>query len=428
MNVLIVEPSKSYAQLLQKMFEEHRFNASIASGESDAHQKLNAGDYQIVCLSMSLSEGDSLTLCQQIRSSGRSANTPILMLTSSTSAEAIEAAYAAGVTEVFKKQDFDSFELYLSGLSERLSSSTQSSGSILYLEDSPIVALTTTAMLEDAGFRVDHFTSLEPTIEAFSSHYYDLLITDVVLKGDQSGLAMVRAVREHTSKEKQQIPILALSIYEDDARKLELFRAGINDYVSKKVIPEEFLTRVRLLIANRQLLMKLHSKQQQLEQMAMTDQLTRLYNRHYLMDIVPKKISQALRQQYPISMLVIDIDKFKTINDSYGHDIGDKVLVAVAEVIASQSRLEDVVARLGGEEFVTVLGHCSLDDAIAKAEQIRALIEAKNPEKIAVTASFGVSTLKEGDDFSTLFARGDEAVYNAKETGRNKVVSELFSA
>ena len=154
----------------------------------------------------------------------------------------------------------------------------------------------------------------------------------------------------------------------------------------------------------------------------MTDQLTGLYNRHSLFDIGPKYISDAKRHDFSVSLLVFDLDHFKNVNDTYGHGVGDVVLKAVGQVLNDNCRIEDTVARFGGEEFVMLLSHCDIDLAFTKAESIRIAIEKAKPNDLTITASIGVAALGLDDDFESLFDKADKAVYEAKDTGRNKVV------
>jgi diguanylate cyclase (GGDEF)-like protein len=157
--------------------------------------------------------------------------------------------------------------------------------------------------------------------------------------------------------------------------------------------------------------------------MAMYDQLTGLYNRHYLFISANKKVARAKRHHEPVSLMMMDIDHFKDINDNYGHPVGDVVLQAVAKIISAQCREEDIAARFGGEEFVILYDHCDLKDAQVKAENYRLLIEEAKPEQITVTSSFGVVQMKpEGEMVDDLIKRADLALYQAKENGRNQVV------
>lgn len=422
MNALIIDSSQSYRQLLSKLFDSYEITSVVVGTIEDARPALEQHHFDMICIAMKLADGDGLGFCRHIRQQDSCKHTPIFMLTSSNESETNQLALSAGVTELFKKQDFSRFQLYLESLIERLSGQPSNSGHILYIEDSASIALLVSATLEKHGYHVDHYLTAELGIDAFNTNYYDLVLTDVVLT-DLSGLAVVRYVRESASSEKKSVPIIAISSFNDNARKLELFSAGINDYVAKPVMNEELLARIGNLIKSRQLLNSLNKKQEQLERLALTDQLTSLYNRHYLMDIVPKRIKQAQRQNYPLCLLVIDIDLFKNINDDHGHFVGDQVLQAVAKQLASGIRWEDIAARFGGEEFVILLDHCGHEDGVSIANNLRKSIEQLKPAGLLVTASFGVTTLESEDlDFSTLFSRADKAVYEAKESGRNCVV------
>jgi len=160
------------------------------------------------------------------------------------------------------------------------------------------------------------------------------------------------------------------------------------------------------------------------ESLAMHDQLTGLYNRHYLKDVVSSKLTEAIRHHRKLCLLIIDIDFFKKINDTHGHPFGDVVLKEFAMLLNKQSRLEDIVARIGGEEFVALIDYCNIDEASIKAESIRLKTASLFPNGIPVTISIGIAELNlNGDTFDGLLDRADQALYQAKETGRNKVVS-----
>ena len=160
------------------------------------------------------------------------------------------------------------------------------------------------------------------------------------------------------------------------------------------------------------------------ELLAMRDQLTGLYNRHYLQEIASQKLSEAIRHQRPLCLLVLDLDLFKVINDTYGHPIGDIVLKKFATLLNEQSRLEDIVARIGGEEFVVLMNQCNIAEATKKAESIRRSASELKPNGIPITVSIGISELNlNGETFSELMKRADLAAYQAKSKGRNCVVA-----
>mgnify|MGYP000273458843 CR=1 FL=1 len=167
----------------------------------------------------------------------------------------------------------------------------------------------------------------------------------------------------------------------------------------------------------------LKRRRDKFEHMAMHDQLTGLFNRHYLQDMASRKISSAIRHQRPLSLLMLDIDHFKIINDTHGHPAGDAVLQQVAKLLQEQIRDEDIIIRYGGEEFVILLDQCDVIEAEYKAQHLRKIVETLNPNKIFVSVSIGVAQLNSSDkNCSELLKRADLAVYQAKERGRNCVV------
>jgi len=170
-------------------------------------------------------------------------------------------------------------------------------------------------------------------------------------------------------------------------------------------------------------LLTVRKKRDEFEFLATHDQLTGLYSRNYLKDVVYKLIEIATKRHQSVSLLMVDLDHFKEINDKYGHAVGDSVLKAVGKVLDDQTRNEDTAVRFGGEEFVIILYHCSLSEAKEKAEDLRQKIENLKPNDISTSASIGVAELHLGEGFKELFKRADDAVYQAKDEGRNCVVT-----
>lgn len=167
----------------------------------------------------------------------------------------------------------------------------------------------------------------------------------------------------------------------------------------------------------------LNLQNKQFEDLAKTDQLTGLLNRVGIREVLYESTNNWKRHRTPFSFVLIDIDHFKSVNDTHGHDIGDKVLVGTAELFASNVRRTDLLARWGGEEFIIVCPNTDLAQASATAEILREKLEGtKLHEEIQITASFGVATMVSGD-LDQLFKMADEALYQAKGQGRNQVVT-----
>ncbi len=167
---------------------------------------------------------------------------------------------------------------------------------------------------------------------------------------------------------------------------------------------------------------------EKVERLSIADGLTNLYNRRFLNERLKDEYSKALRYQMPLSFLILDIDFFKRVNDTYGHQVGDNALVAVAHVLQQSVRDSDLVARYGGEEFAVLLPHTGLDNALAVAEKIRLAVSEISVEGMGeqhLTISIGASGIPDATVHSIdeLVRRADEALYRAKETGRNRVVS-----
>ena len=241
----------------------------------------------------------------------------------------------------------------------------------------------------------------------------DLILLDVLMP-DMSGYDVLKLLKEDNIT--AQIPIIFVTgkdAVEDEEYGLEL---GAVDYIAKPIRPSIVKARVKTHIMLKQ-------QHDQLVGMATHDQLTGLYNRHYLNDALSKKVAHAKRHSEPLSVIIVDIDHFKSVNDTYGHLTGDLILKAVGSAMQSGARKEDIAARFGGEEFIVLLDNCTAHDAQVKAEHLRSQIEALHPEEIAVTASFGVAQLQQDTQrYEDLLKNADTALYIAKEEGRNRVV------
>ena len=154
------------------------------------------------------------------------------------------------------------------------------------------------------------------------------------------------------------------------------------------------------------------------------DAMTGIYNRGYFMEVFNRSYSYSRRQRVPLSAFIADLDLFKSINDTYGHQAGDEVLISFANLLQEKSREEDFPARFGGEEFAMLLPHTDLEEAAVLAERFRAELENTILPGIdkTVTASFGVAMLRDDDTQDSFLQRADSALYEAKNSGRNKVV------
>lgn len=171
---------------------------------------------------------------------------------------------------------------------------------------------------------------------------------------------------------------------------------------------------------------ELKEKNLQLERLSVTDKLTGLYNRMKLDQILEQQITHSQRYGSHFALILLDIDKFKLVNDQHGHQAGDRVLCAIADILNQCSRASDVVGRWGGEEFLLIAAETEIDGALVLAEKLRRTVgEHDFPVVGHKTASFGVTAYRAGDTIESMMARADAALYRAKESGRDRVESIL---
>ncbi|MDE1984852.1 MAG: diguanylate cyclase [Gammaproteobacteria bacterium] len=420
MNILIVDHSKVFRTVLQKMVANLGHRPIVVATGEEALDVLHKESVSLVCAALTLPGIDGISLCQQLRTLPQYMKTPFILLTSTDDQRQRHEAFEAGVTEIQERTDAKELTDHLSRFF--LEEQQEVNGRVLYIEDSQVASHVMIRLLTQMNLHVDHYRTADEALEAFEKQDYDLIVSDILLEGPISGVGLVNRVRNLTSQ-KRRTPILALSGMDDPSRRIELFRLGVNDYTTKPPLEEEVRARVRNLIINKQLLDQVEKQSQQLYQLAMKDQLTGLYNRNSLREFAPKYFSNATRYDYPLSLLVIDLDHFKNINDSHGHLVGDSVLAKTGEMLRQACREGDLAARVGGEEFVVLLNHCEAKDAHRRAEDICRAIANLKPEGVAVTASIGVSARASGQavKFEELFKIADRAMYEAKKQGRNRV-------
>lgn len=252
----------------------------------------------------------------------------------------------------------------------------------------------------------------------------ELLITDLSMPR-LDGFDLTRRIRENHETRMKNLPVIVVTGADDTDARERAFHVGANDFLTKNSDRIELLARVRAHLKLAQTIRQLEISQRELREQANTDPLTGLANRRFFGTIAEKELSLMRRQQDNFSVIMMDIDHFKSVNDTYGHPAGDEILKQVAATLSDSVREEDTVARIGGEEFVVCSPASNRLAAIVLAERLRKSVESLEIEidgnQIPVTISLGISLLPhDGDNLEALLATADERLYIAKQAGRNR--------
>ena len=266
-------------------------------------------------------------------------------------------------------------------------------------------------------FDVIDVTSGEEALEILSKEKIDLILLDILMPG-MDGYEVCRTVK--ADKSLRHIPIIFITSKNDDLSIEHAYEIGASDYITKPFRHRELMARIGNAL-------RIQELQEELRLLASIDPMTRLYNRRYFTTMAEKILKLARREQTPLSLAILDIDRFKQINDTYGHLTGDRVITALSEKLMSRYRESDLLCRFGGEEFVILMPNTELDIATLLAERTRKEIEKLqvpyNGGVISMTVSIGVSQvdLENEETLDPVLKRADDALYAAKNQGRNHV-------
>jgi diguanylate cyclase (GGDEF)-like protein len=265
----------------------------------------------------------------------------------------------------------------------------------------------------------------ETALRKIKEYPPDIILLDVQMPG-MDGHDVCRALKNDPDTE--NIPVIFITgLGNEDDEEFGLSLGAI-DYIAKPFSPSIVQVRVKNHLAFQRLNRDLKLANKELTRLATTDFLTGVYNRRRFLELANAEIQRLKRMGHSFGVIMADIDKFKSVNDTYGHDVGDKVLIAMAQTCVNTLRDVDVVGRLGGEEFAMVLPETDLEGTELVAERLREILsEIKVPVgdvTITFTVSAGITVVSDmKDSIDNALKRADEALYEAKEGGRNQVVT-----
>ena len=305
------------------------------------------------------------------------------------------------------------------------------STSVLIIDDSAAIREQVVRTLREVEL-FDHYNEAQDGLEGFKALINtkaDLVICDVDMPR-LDGFRFLQLVESRP--ELLGVPIIMLTGMMDFASKIKGLEQGASDYLTKPFDAGELVARVKVQLKIKSLQDELKRANELLKKLTNIDHLTKLFNRRYLAEILDGEFFRARRNAESLSLIILDIDYFKKVNDCYGHQNGDIVLAAVAELSQRQLRAYDSAARYGGEEFVLVIPGTPQDGALLVAERLRqAVLEFHFPapmSDLTLTISLGVASYPSAlvDSVDSLFRQADEALYRAKQNGRNRVEGMLL--
>lgn len=308
---------------------------------------------------------------------------------------------------------------------------------VLVVDDEDTLRMVISQVLEEDGYDVTTATSGEEALELFRQSSFPIVVTDIIM-GKMSGLELLQEVKLLDP----EVLVVVMTSQASLDKATAAIRSGAYDFLAKpfdeldviSMVVNRANEKVRLLQRNKTLMVSLKKHAGALERLnsnladlAIHDGLTGLHNHRYFSESLDQELARSSRYERPFSLVFMDVDHFKEFNDTHGHMAGDQVLKRLSRIF-NDKRASTIVARYGGEEFVALLPDATTDQASEYAELVRSRVEAatfqdgRGHELCKVTISMGVATFPEhGTDSKSLMEHADRALYQAKESGRNRV-------
>lgn len=449
--ILVVDDISANVKLLEARLTAEYFDVQTATSGPDALDKLERSSFDIVLLDVMMPGMDGFEVCRRIKENPRTTLVPVIMVTALDQTADRVKGLEAGADDFLTKPVSDvqlitrvkslvrlkllSDELHLRatqgrmGLDERISLADIGRGEpgrILVVDDRPSSYEKLRTVLGHDN-KVDLETNPQEALFRAAEGDYDLTIVNISLT-DYDALRLCSQLR--SLERTRAMPILLVTEPEDGARLLRGLDLGVNDYLVRPIDRHELQARVNTQIRRKRYSDKLRDNVQLTMEMAVMDALTGLHNRRYLDSQLTTLVNHAVQRNRELSLLVVDIDFFKKVNDTYGHDAGDDVLREFSKRVRKNVRGIDLACRYGGEEFVIVMPDTDAEVAGIVAERLRQRVAgeafpiAGGTRLLNVTISIGLASLDAVTDTpEVILKRADTALYQAKRDGRNRVVA-----
>jgi len=451
--VLVVDDVPANVKLLEARLSAEYFDVATATNGVEALAICEKAECDIVLLDVMMPDMDGFEVCRRIKGNPLTHHIPVVMVTAldhpSDRVRGLEAgaddfltkpvsdvaliarvrslARLKMMTDELRMRAVTSREIGIQKPEHEAIADAGRAGRVLIVDDRPSSYERISAMLA-----TEHTVSVESNpneaLLRAAEGNHDLVIVSLAL-ANFDALRLCSQVR--SLDRTRNVPILAIADGDDNARMVRGLEIGVNDYLLRPIDKNELMARARTQIRKKRYTERLRDNVQLSIEMAITDGLTGLYNRRYMETHLSALVEQAASRGKPLTALVLDIDFFKSINDSYGHDAGDDVLREFATRVRKSIRGIDLACRFGGEEFVIVMPETDMGVATIVAERLRRRIASEafsiqqGSSSIEVTISIGIAALDAADaNAGNILKRADQALYRAKRDGRNRVVAD----
>ncbi len=448
--MLIVDDIPTNVRLLEARLSAEYYDVLTASSGPEALEICQRGDVDIILLDVMMPGMDGFEVCSRLKADRKTSHIPVLMVTALDQPSDRVHGLEVGADD-FLTKPVDDVQLMarvkslvrLKSLTDELRARAQTgqeiaiedamraldavgaeNGSILVVDSDQRQAERMRGYLA-AGNRVDILSNPADAALVVSGGEYELVLVSMAL-GDFDPLRVCSQMR--TAELTRTLPIILIAEEDDRPRVVRGLDLGVNDFIMRPVERNELLARVRTQIKRQRYAVELRQSVTNTLALAVTDELTGLYNRRYFDRHLSLMLEKAQQQDRDMAVMLIDMDFFKSVNDTHGHDIGDAVLREFADRLRRNIRGVDLACRFGGEEFVVLMPDTDWRQAQGVAERVRQSVAEKvfatgNTRPLALTVSVGLALNEsEVDTPEVMLKRADVALYRAKREGRNRVV------
>ncbi|MEL6645492.1 MAG: diguanylate cyclase [Pseudomonadota bacterium] len=442
-HVLVADGALTSRILLKAILTEAHYEVSLVCDSASANGVLRHHRPNVVILGETLADGPGTVVLERLRARVETRATPVIMLSDHADAEARIAALSAGADEMMAKPiseatllarlrslmrayetetalDEREGAVHDMGFSEARPAFTPAASVIIAGCDS---AASTQWAADLRPHLADPITSLPPDT-VLSSRAADLYVIGAS-QNPEAGLRLLAELRARA--ETRYAAIVLVHHIEDTETAVNALDLGASDLIAGGFDPAEMALRLKIQLHRKHSADRLRASVEDRLRLAVIDPLTGLFNRRYADAHAERIARRADDSGQPYAVIIADIDRFKQVNDQYGHSAGDTVLIEVAQRLKNNLRPTDMVARLGGEEFLIIMPEVTTESALAAAKRLCARVRAGGiripavPTALGITVSLGLAMGMPGESFEQVIAKADGALYDAKEAGRDTV-------